>query len=752
MTIRLSTPHPCHFTSASRLPSRRLRPCICLAALSGWLFLWVIVTSAAQSATVPAGAQVSMEVSDDIVRSGRTSCNAVDINSLPAANCSPRKLFFTIPAGWGGSVPAGWQDSDPVTNPFFIGWNGPLGSQPYASAFATIQVQIIEQDVQEDDPGLDLEKYLAPFAGDTVAKTINVPIINDSIFEGNETVNLALSNPTGGATLGVSSTAVLTIMDDDPAPSISINDVSVTEGNTATVVNAVFTATLSSASGHTITVSFSTANGTATGWLPDLSAGNDYVAQSGTLTFNPGETTKTITVVVLGDTVDEPNETFFVNLTTASNATILKSQGVGTIISDDFAMLSNISTRGNVLTGDNVMIGGFIIGGSAPLRVLVRSRGPAMGGAPFVVPRTLANPFLQLFSGPTVIAQNDNWQDAPSCSDFVCEGATAIMSTGLDPCQPNPGQTVSPPNCALESAILITLPPGGYTAHVTGADGGSGVALVEVFEADTTTLSELSNISTRGFVQTGDNVMIGGLIIEANFPKTVLIRARGPSMGGAPFFVPGTLGNPFLELYSGQTLIAFNDNWRERQEVEVLNTGLDPCQPSPGEAVAPPGCNQESALLLDLPAGGYTSIVTGVGGTTGIGLVEVFEVAEVNTPNVLGTYRGSSTVTLSNCQNLGNNGTFGFSSVVNINSQNGSRISGAGTFSGPTSVNLNFSGTVTAAGQHVMGSFTFMQPGGSGSGTSTGFVTNTLTLNFTGQFTFSSGDTCALSGSTSGIR
>ena len=130
------------------------------------------------------------------------------------------------------------------------------------------------------------------------------------------------------------------------------------------------------------------------------------------------------------------------------------------------------------------MIGGFIIDGTMPKRVLVRSRGPSIAAALFFVPGTLANPMVQLFSGPTLIAQNDNWQDAPSCPGFVCEGATEILNTGLDPCQPNPGQTVSPPSCTLESAILITLPPGAYTAIVSGVSGGTGVGLVEAFELD----------------------------------------------------------------------------------------------------------------------------------------------------------------------------------------------------------------------------------------------------------------------------
>jgi hypothetical protein len=308
---------------------------------------------------------------------------------------------------------------------------------------------------------------------------------------------------------------------------------------------------------------------------------------------------------------------------------------MGTITNDDIERLGNIATRGRVLTGDNVMIAGFIIGGTADKRVLVRSRGPSMAGAPFNVPGTLANPSLQIYSGSTVIAQNNNWQDAPNCTGFVCEGATAITATGLDPCTPNPGQSVAPPNCALESAILITLPPGAYTGIVTGADGGTGVGIVEVFEADANPLSELSNISTRSFVQSGADVMIGGVTIEGTVSATVLIRARGPSMSGAPFNVAGALANPFIQLYSESTVIAQNDNWQDAPNctgfscggaAEITATGNDPCTPNPGQATAPPGCTLESALLITLPPGAYTAIVSGVGGGTGVGIVEVFEV------------------------------------------------------------------------------------------------------------------------------
>jgi len=150
--------------------------------------------------------------------------------------------------------------------------------------------------------------------------------------------------------------------------------------------------------------------------------------------------------------------------------------------------------------------------------------------------------------------------------------------------------------------------------------------------------SALVNISTRAGVQTGENVMIGGFWISGTDPKTVLIRARGGSLGGAPFNNPGVLANPFMQLYSGSTVIAQNDNWQSTDPLcgspatacgdstQITATGLDPCQPNPGQSVAPPGCSQESAILVTLAPGGYTAIVSGVGGTSGMGLVEVFEV------------------------------------------------------------------------------------------------------------------------------
>ena len=114
-----------------------------------------------------------------------------------------------------------------------------------------------------------------------------------------------------------------------------------------------------------------------------------------------------------------------------------------------------------------LVIGGFIVEGNGPKTVLLRGRGPSLAGAPFFVPGVLADPTLRIFSGQAVIAQNDNWQDSPSCSGFFCGGVAQIIATGLNPCQSNPGQVVAPPGCTLESAILITLNPGAYTVHCT---------------------------------------------------------------------------------------------------------------------------------------------------------------------------------------------------------------------------------------------------------------------------------------------
>jgi hypothetical protein len=234
------------------------------------------------------------------------------------------------------------------------------------------------------------------------------------------------------------------------------------------------------------------------------------------------------------------------------------------------------------------MIGGFIIGGSTPKKVLIRAVGPNL--ANYGVTGVLADPTLQLFSGQTVIASNDDWGSASNAAE--------IQASTLAPVNPK------------EAAILSTLNPGAYTAIVSGVGGGTGVGIVEVYELDHPEIP-LINISTRGQVLTGNDVMIGGFIVQGTSNQTVLIRAVGPNL--ANYGVTGVLANPTLSLYSGQTVIASNDDWgTAANAAAILATGLAPVSPL------------ESAILISLPPGAYTAIVSGANGGTGVGIVEVF--------------------------------------------------------------------------------------------------------------------------------
>ncbi len=252
--------------------------------------------------------------------------------------------------------------------------------------------------------------------------------------------------------------------------------------------------------------------------------------------------------------------------------------------------LLNISTRMQVLTDDNVLIGGFIVTGISPKQVIVRAIGPALSG--FGVPGALMDPILELNAPDGSVTTNDNWKD---------DQQAEIAATGLQPSND------------AESAIVQTLMPGAYTAIVRGVNGTSGVGLVEAYDLDQPADSKLANISTRGFIDTGDNVMIGGFIIgpENLGDATVLLRAIGPSLGN--FGVTNAIQDPVLELHDGNgDTIAMNDNWRETQESEITDTGLMPTD------------DAESAILQTLAPGNYTAIVRGAGDSTGVGLVEVY--------------------------------------------------------------------------------------------------------------------------------
>jgi hypothetical protein len=252
-------------------------------------------------------------------------------------------------------------------------------------------------------------------------------------------------------------------------------------------------------------------------------------------------------------------------------------------------VLANISTRLMVLTGDNVLIGGFIVTGTQPKRVILRAIGPSLplAGA---IPDTV----LELRnSAGGLIALNDDWRQTQEAE---------IIATGLAPSH------------NYESAIVATLPANNsaYTAIVYGYAGATGIGLVEAYDLDRTVNSKLANISTRGLVTTGDNVMIGGTIIIGSNQARVLLRAIGPSLANVG--VPNALSDTTLELHdSNGAVIAFNDDWRMNQEAEIIATGI------------PPTNDLESAIVLNLAPAAYTAIVRGYSNFTGVALVEAYQ-------------------------------------------------------------------------------------------------------------------------------
>lgn len=249
------------------------------------------------------------------------------------------------------------------------------------------------------------------------------------------------------------------------------------------------------------------------------------------------------------------------------------------------ATFANISTRLKVETGDNALIGGFIVTGTGTKRIIVRAIGPSVPLA-----GTLGNPTLELYDGAgQLIASNDNWQDAPNKQEII-------------------DSTLAPSN-PLESAILTTVAPGNHTAIVRGAGDSTGVGLVEVYDLEAGSDSRLANIATRGFVQTDPNVLIGGLIVDGQIPRETIVRAIGPSLARQD-----ALADPFLELHNANgVVLSSNDNWGTSPDVsEITAANLAPTHES------------ESAVFRTLLPGNYTAIVRGQNASTGIALVEAY--------------------------------------------------------------------------------------------------------------------------------
>lgn len=258
--------------------------------------------------------------------------------------------------------------------------------------------------------------------------------------------------------------------------------------------------------------------------------------------------------------------------------------------------LLNMSTRARVLTSDEVLIVGFIVTTGKPKEVIARGIGPSL---PFE--HALADPNIQLFNGEgALLASNDNWKDAESSAEI--------------------GQTL-PPRKQLESALYRMLDPGAYTLLLRGKEGATGIGLAEVYDLDSSVHSTLANISSRGFVGTGDDAMITGIIIgpDSSVNTRVVLRAIGPSL--AQSGINNALFDPGMELRDANgTVLAANEDWQsDANATAIQELGLAPGNPS------------ESAMLQSLPPGGYTVIPHGKNGGTGIGLLEAYDVGSDTT-------------------------------------------------------------------------------------------------------------------------
>ncbi len=333
---------------------------------------------------------------------------------------------------------------------------------------------------------------------------------------------------------------------------------------------------------------------------------NEDVSLPGSLTSEGDFTLGTVRGGTLTGTID-PATGFLSGTLTGSPAAGQLNGAASTPTPAADGFLRNLSTRGTVGTGEAVLVAGFVVNGSTPKQLLVRAIGPAL--TEHGVSGVVADPMLQLYQGTTVIASNDNWGTASGVA-----GASSIVGA------------FTLPSGSKDAALVATLSPGIYTAQVSGVGGTKGVGLVEIYDVDSQTpysADKVLNVSTRGEVGAGDKTLIAGVTINGTSAKRVLIRAIGPTLGLPDFGITNALSDPLLKIVrvSDGATVRENDDWERGNDAAKI-----------GEAAAQVGAfslpsgSQDAVLLITLPPGAYTALVSSADGSTGVAIVEVYEV------------------------------------------------------------------------------------------------------------------------------
>ncbi len=360
-------------------------------------------------------------------------------------------------------------------------------------------------------------------------------------------------------------------------------------------------AALETAQGTTYTIIGSDNNVLVLAVTPTFTVGGTATLQSNG-TFQVQAAIASGETVTLQGAVDAPTTTVSGTILVPNKAPIgFAGLETRTLRSD---RLFGLSSRGRVGTGEKILISGVVIGGNEPKQVLIRAVGPSL--AALGISGALADPTLRVFKGSTIVAENDDWGSSPNASAAAAV-AQRVGAFALG-------------NGSKDAMIVATLEPGAYTVHV---GGGEGVALADIYDASENPQAEyqrLIDISTRGEVGTGENVLIGGLVITGNAPKKVLIRGVGPGLAAQG--VAGPLADPVLKVFKGSEQIATNDNWSADASAAAQITAAETAT----GAFHLANGSKDAAIVMTLAPGLYTVHVAGVNNTTGVALVEIYEV------------------------------------------------------------------------------------------------------------------------------